>query len=166
MYQPHEIFARLPAPVAEQLFGFLFEHEKPLYKATIDTLAKQRKLRAIFVERKPRAERHAWMGEALGKKVNDGVAAHLLQIWLVGAHAKLLCDFLDGFGIAHDENGTIEEMPPAPEKAKLSAVIDDILTRYDGAVVATYLHAFQALDEKGWGTLEELLAEDPRLKLG
>jgi hypothetical protein len=165
MYQPHEIFAHLSAPVAEQLFGFLFEKEKPLYKATIDTLSKQRKLRTIFVERKPRAERHEWMREVLGKKVNDGVAAHLLQIWLVGAHAKLLCDFLDGLGISHDENGTIEELPTAPEKAKLQPVIEELLTKHDPGVVTVYLHAFQALDEKGWSSLEELLREDPRLKL-
>lgn len=165
MLQPHEIFAQLSTPMSEQLFGFLFEKEKPLYKATIDTLSKQRKLRSIFVERKPRAERHAWMREVLGKKINDGVAAHLLQIWLVGAHAKLLCDFLDGLGIAHDENGTIEELPTAPEKAKLQAVIEDIFTKHDPVVVAVYLHAFQALDENGWATLEELLGEDPRLKL-
>jgi len=165
MYQPHEIFAHLSAPVAEQLFGFLFEKEKPLYKATIDTLAKQRKLRAIFVERKPRPERHTWMREMIGKKVNDGVAAHLLQIWLVGAHAPLLCDFLDALGIAHDANGTIEEMPAAPEKAKLHGAIDTILGKHDAGVVVAYLHAFQALDEQGWSTLEELLGEDARLKL-
>jgi hypothetical protein len=165
MYQPHEIFSRLPAPVVEELFGFLHENEKPLYKATIETLAKQRKLRGIFVERKPRAERHAWMREVVGKKVNDGVAAHLLQIWLVSAHTALLCDFLDGLGIAHDKNGTIEELPEAPEKAKLQTVIEDLLTKHDPAVVAVYMHAFQALDEKGWATLEELLAEDARLKL-
>ena len=165
MLQPHEIFAHLSTPVSEQLFGFLFEKEKPLYKATIDTLSKQRKLRSIFVERKPRAERHAWMREVLGKKINDGVAAHLLQIWLVGAHAKLLCDFLDGLGIAHDENGTIEELPTAPEKAQLTAVVEELFTKHDPSVVAVYLHAFQALDENGWATLEELLAEDPRLKL-
>ncbi len=61
MYHPHEIFARLPAPIAEQLFGFLHDKEKPLYKATIETLAKQRKLRGLFIERKPRGERHEWM---------------------------------------------------------------------------------------------------------
>jgi len=165
MYQPHEIFAHLSAPVAEQLFGFLFEKEKALYKATIDTLAKQRKLRAIFVERKPRAERHAWLREMLGKKINDGVAAHLLQIWLVGAHAPLLCDFLDGLGIPHDQNGTIEEMPPAPDQEKLKLTIDTMLTKHDPGVVVAYLHAFQALDDQGWSTLEDLLAEDPRLKL-
>ena len=165
MLQPHEIFARMPEPVAEQLLGYLFEKEKPLYKATIDTLTKQRKLRPIFVERKPRAERHAWMREALGRKVHEPVAAHLLQIWLVGAHAKLLCDFLDGLGIAHDENGTIEELPSAPGKARLAAAIDALHASHDPGVIAVYLHAFQAFDEKGWSTLEELLAEDPRLKL-
>jgi hypothetical protein len=165
MLQPHEIFARLPAPISEQLFGYLFEKEKPLYKASIDSLAKQRKLRAVFIERKPRAERHEWMREVLGKKVNDGVAAHLLQIWLVGAHAALLCDFLDELGIAHDANGTIEELPTAPEKEKLKAAIEAVMAKHDPAVVAVYLHAFQALDDNGWPTLEELLGEDPRLKL-
>ena len=165
MLQPHEIFARMPEPVSEQLLGYLFEKEKPLYKATIDTLTKQRKLRPVFVERKPRTERHAWMRDVLGKKANESVAAHLLQIWLVGAHAKLLCDFLDALGIAHDENGTIEELPSAPEKVKLSAAIEGLYASHDPGVVAVYLHAFQALDEKGWSTLEELLAEDPRLKL-
>ncbi len=165
MPTPHDIFAQMPSAVAEQLFSFLEQNEKPLYMTTIDTLAKQRKLRTIFVARKPRAERHAWLREVAAKKVNEGIAAHLLQIWLVGAHAKLLCDFLDGLGIAHDENGTIEELPPAPSKEALLKAIEPLFTKHDPAVVAVYLHAFQALDDQGWPSLAELLAEDPRLAL-
>lgn len=165
MLKPYEIFAALPPAVSEQLFSYIFEKEKPLYKATIDTLAKQRKLRPIFIERKPRAERHLWMKEVLGRKINEAVAAHLLQIWLVGAQAGLLCDFLDGLGIAHDENGTIETLPPAPPKADLRKTIDSLLEKHDAGVVVAYLHAFQALDDTGWSTLAELLAEDPRLQL-
>ena len=165
MPKPYEIFASLPPAVSEQLFSFIHEKEKPLYKATIDTLAKQRKLRPIFVERKPRAERHAWMKDVLGRKVNEAVAAHLMQIWLVGGHAKLLCDFLDGLGIKHDENGTIDALPPAPAKEDLVKAINPLFEKHDPAVVVVYLHAFQALDEKGWPTLAELLVEDPRLQL-
>lgn len=165
MLQPHEIFARMPSATANQLFAFLMEKEKPLYKATIDSLAKQRKLRTIFVERKPREQRHAWMQEVLGKKQSEGIAAHLLQIWLVGAHAKLLCDFLDGFGIPHDENGTMDNLPPAPPKADVARVVESLLATHDPGVVAVYLNAFQAFDENGWSTLGELLAEDPRLSL-
>jgi hypothetical protein len=165
MPHPHEIFSSMPAAVSGELFAFLHEKEKPLYKATIDTLAKQRKLRPIFVERKPREERHAWMREILGKKQNQDVAAHLLQIWLVGAHSKLLCDFLDALEIKHDDNGTIETLPPAPAKDTLLKAIDACLAKHDPQVVAVYLHAFQALDDTGWSTLAELLSEDPRLAL-
>ena len=166
MLKPHEIFGQMPAAVAAEVFQFLHEKEKPLYKATIETLAKQRHLRPVFVERKPRPERHAWMQEALGRKANEGVAAHLLQIWLVGAHSKLLCEFLDALGIAHDENGTIETLPPAPEKAELQRAVDSVLERHEAGVVSVYLHAFQALDETGWSTLAELLMEDERLRIG
>jgi hypothetical protein len=165
MLKPHEIFAHMPAGTAGQLFAFLFEKEKPLYKATIDSLAKQRKLRPVFLERKPRDERHAWMKDTLGKKASEAIAAHLLQIWLVGAHSALLCDFLDRLGIAHDENGTIEELPAPPQKEQLATVVDALLSTHDRGVVAVYLHAFQALDEQGWPSLGELLQEDERLQL-
>lgn len=165
MYTTNELFAKMPESTAAQIFTHIGENEKHLLKATVDTLAGQRKLRPIFVERKPKSERFAWIKEALGRKQNESVAAHLLQIWLVGAQSKLLCDFLDGLGIAHDEHGTIEELPAAPEKAKLSEVIGTLFEKHDPGVVTIYLHAFQATDENGWSTLEELLAEDPRLKL-
>src|SRR3954470_24338063 len=113
MLTPNEILAHMPAETAQQLFSYLFKKDKPLYKATIDTLAQQRKLRPVFVERKPKTERHAWLKEALGRKQNESVAAHLLQIWLIGANKSVLCDFLDALKISHDENGTIDELPPA-----------------------------------------------------
>lgn len=161
---PNEIFARMPVETANELFAHVFEKEKALYKATIDTLAKQRKLRPVFVERKPRAERHAWLKETLGRKQNEGVAAHLLQIWLVGRHAGLLCDFLDGLGIPHDENGTVDDLPPAPSREQLVPVIDALLEKHDRDVVRVYLRAFQAFDEKGWSSLAELLESDERLR--
>ena len=165
MQTSNDIFSRMPPAVAAQLFAHLHENEKPLYKATIDTLAKQRNLRPVFIERKPREERFAWLREMVSKKQNADVAAHLLQIWFVGAQSKLLCDFLDALGIAHDENGTIEELPEAPPKDALVKAIDACFAKHDPQVVAVYLNAFQALDEKGWSTLAELLAEDPRLRL-
>jgi hypothetical protein len=166
MLKPHEIFARMPSETAAKLFEFLTEKEKPLYKATIDSLAKQRKLRPVFIERKSRPEKCVWLKESLARKQNEGVAAHLLQIWLVGDKKQLLCDFLDALGLAHDENGTIDAIPPCPPKADLQRAIAALLEKHDPAVVVVYLHAFQALDEEGWPALDEILAEDERLRLG
>jgi hypothetical protein len=166
MYKTNEIFAKMPAPVAAQLFAHLAEKEPKLLQATLLTLCQQRKIRTVFVERKPKQERFVWIRDGLARKQNEDVAAHILQIWLVGAHSKLLCDFLDGLGIQHDEHGTIEELPPAPDKAKLAEVVTSLVAKHDPSVVAVYLHAFQATDENGWDTLEALLGEDERLKLG
>lgn len=166
MMTANEIFARMPASSSGALFAHVLEKEKPLYKATIETLAKQRKLRPVFVERKPREERHAWLKEALGRKQNEGVAAHFLQMWLVGQNAKLLCAFLDGLGIAHEEDGTVNELPPSPPREQLQPVIDDLLLKHDPDVVRIYLHAFQALNEEAWPALTEILEQDERLRFG
>ena len=63
---PNDIFAQMPESTCATMLGEMFENEKPLYKNLIDNLAKQRKLRPVFVERKPRVERFAWIKEALG----------------------------------------------------------------------------------------------------
>ena len=165
MLTPHEIFAKMPSAMAQGIFAFLHEHQKPLYKATVDTLAKSRKLRPVFIEKKPRTQQHAWLVEQLSKRLNDETAAHVLQLWLVGAHKSLLCDFLDGFGIAHDENGTVEILPEAPQKADLVRVIDSLRPRYDATLLAVYLNTFQSLDYEGWPSLDALIQEDPTLQL-
>ena len=163
---PNQIFAQMPTSTASALFSHLFEKEKPLYKNLIETLAKQRKLRPVFIERKPRPERYAWFKEALGRKINEGIAAHLLQIWLVGQHSQVLCDFLDSLGIKHDENGTVEELPPPPPREQLEQAINALLEKHERDVVSVYLHAFQALDDTGWPVLGEILQSDERLRIG
>jgi len=163
---PNEIFAQMPESTSTLILGEMFETEKQLYKNLIENLASQRKLRAIFVERKPRAERFAWIKEALSRKQNEHFAANLLQIWLVSRHAPMLCDFLDSLGIAHDTNGTVEEIPAQPERETLEKGVAALLEKYDPAIVAVYLQAFQALDDTGWPLLAELMAADPRLQLG
>lgn len=166
MFQPHEIVARFSPALTEQLFAFLYDKERKLYRATIESLAKQRNFRPVFVEKMPAPKRHTWMKEQLGKVTNGAVAAHVLQIFFVGGHSALLCDFLDALGIKHDDNGTIEELPPAPDKEAVKKAVDAVMEKHDPALVTAYLHTFQALDDAGgWPSLEELLAEEERLKL-
>jgi len=165
MLTPHEIFAKMPAASALGIFAFLHEHQKPLYRATLETLAKARNLRPVFLEKKPRTEQYSWLSTQLARRDNDGTAAHVLQLWLVGAHKDLLCNFLDGFGIAHDENGTVEVLPAAPAREELIRVIDSLRARHDPTLLAIYLNTFQSLDSEGWPTLDALIRESPDLQL-
>ena len=161
---PNEVFVQMPESTFSSMLADLFENDKSLYKSVVENLAQQRKLRPIFVERKPRVERFAWLKEALGRKQSEPVAANLLQLWLVRRHAPMLCDFLDSLGIKHEDNGTVDQIPAQPENAALDAAVRALVEKYDPAIVAVYLHAFQALDETGWPLLNDIIAADPRLQ--
>ncbi|HYJ04452.1 MAG TPA: hypothetical protein VEX43_04920 [Chthoniobacterales bacterium] len=152
--------------LAAQIFGWLHAEQKPVYKAAIQGLANQRNLRSVFVERKPPAERFPWMQAALGRKLSDSLASHLLQAWLLGANKQMLCDFLDAMEIKHDDDGTVEELPSAPPKEKIAAAVRGLLDKYPAESVAVYLHAFRDMDSAvQWPALDEILEEEPKLKL-
>ena len=160
-----EIFQHLSPGLSEQVLGWLHATEKPTYKVAVQTLATQRKLRPVFVERKPRAERHTWMQGALSRPAGEPIAANLLQMWLMGAQSSLLCDFLDALGIEHDEHGGIDSLPETPTPEKLHAAVETLLAKYPAEIVAVYLQSFQTMDIAGWPALGEMLAADPRLHL-
>ena len=160
-----EIFAHLSPGLAEQVLFWLYSAEKPTYKVAVQTLATQRKLRPVFVERKPRAERHAWMQAALSRPAGEPIAANLLQMWLMGSQASLLCDFLDALGIEHDEHGGIDSLPETPAPEKLRDAVEGLLAKYPAEIVAVYLQSFQTMDIAGWPVLGEMLTQDARLHL-
>src|SRR6478736_1316044 len=81
----YEIFSKLSPELTNQIFAYLLESEKPVYKAMIQNIATRRKLRPIFIERKPRNERHIWLQQALSLKSADDITMQLLQSDVVGA---------------------------------------------------------------------------------
>ena len=163
----HEIFQRMSPALAATIFTFLQTEQKPVYKAAIQGLANQRNLRGVFIERKPPGERFPWMQAALGRPLGGALASHLLQAWLLGANKEMLCDFLDGMEIQHNDDGTVEELPPAPPKEKIGAAVSRLLEKYPPEIVAVYIHAFRDMDSAvQWPALDEILTEEPRLQLG
>jgi hypothetical protein len=153
--------------LAAEVFLYLQKEQKPVYKAAIQGLANQRNLRGVFIERKPPAERHPWMQQALGRPISDALASHLIQGWLLGANKEMLNDYLDALEIAHDEDGTVEELPPCPPKEKIASAIQVLVGKYPAEAVAVYLHAFRDMDSSvQWPALNELLTEIPELQLG
>jgi hypothetical protein len=164
--KPHELFEKMSPALAAEIFNWMRTTENETYKAAIQGLANQRNLRPQFVERKPPAERHAWMQHALSRKISNGVAEHIVQAWLLGAHKQMLCDFLDSLGIPHGEDGTVDDIPASPSKDKVAQAVEQLLNKHPLETVAIYLHAFQNNDEaKRWAPLDELLREEPRLQL-
>jgi hypothetical protein len=161
----YEIFGHCSSQLANDILAYLQEKEKPVYRAVIQNLAVQRKLRPVFVERKPKPERNIWLHQALARKPADEIATQVLQIWLLGSQQPLICEFLDALEIKHDGKGVVDELPPEPDAEKVRAAVNRIVEHYPSEIVAVYLQMFRMMDDSGWKHLAEILDTDQRLRL-
>ncbi len=165
MLTSHELLGFMSPTLANDILSFIFESDKPAYKATLAAVAQAKHVRPIFLERQPRTERHATMLSALTKPNFDAAAAAFIRAWLVKKHAAMLVDFLNALEI-QNENGVVEDLPSAMDDAKLKAAIEILLGKYPHEVVAVYLNAFNDMNAAGWVNLKTLLESDARLQLG
>lgn len=152
-----EIFGRMSAPRASEILNWLHENDRQAYRSCAAMLAQRRKLRPVFVERKPREERNQWIREALSKPANADLALEMLQVWVLGKNERMVCDFLDSLGIPHDGKGLIDEVPAEPDADKVSAAVDSLVAKHPPGDVAIYLRLFTGMDENGWPVLKGLL---------
>jgi hypothetical protein len=162
---PPRLFGALSPALASEILEFTFANDKPLYRATLEAVAQSRKLRPVFLERQPRAERHAALISALGRPPLGLAGDTLIRNWLVKQQTALLTDFLDALNIPH-ETGVLQDLPPSVEDAALQSAIEGLLARHPREIVALYLRAFQQMNEGGWANLNARLQTDPLLKLG
>jgi len=151
--------------LANDILSFIFESDKPAYRAALAAVAEAKHVRPVFLERQPRAERHTTMLSALTKPNLDPAAAAFIRAWLVKKQQAMLVDFLNALGIVH-ENGVVEELPGEMDDAKLKPAIELLLGKYPHEVVAVYLNAFNDMNAANWPNLKVALESDTRLQLG
>ena len=165
MLTSHELLGFMSPNLALEILTFAYESDKPLYRAALNSVAEARKVRPVFLERQPRAQRHADMLATLTRPALDLVTGNLIRAWLLKKYNAMLVDFLDALGLAHKE-GVVEELPKSMDDAKLQAGVDKLLGKYPGEVVAIYLNAFSEMNEVDWPNLKQMLESNPRLQLG
>ncbi|MGH7941214.1 MAG: hypothetical protein ACREFR_09105 [Limisphaerales bacterium] len=165
MLTSHELFGFMSPALANEILNFAHESEKPVYKATVQGVAQALRVRPVYLERQPRAQRHASMIHILTRPGLDAVAAGLLREWLVKKHKPMLVDFLNALEIKN-EDGVVDDLPREMDDAKLKAAIETLLAKFPHEAVAVYLNAFNEMNQANWANLKQILASDPRLQLG
>jgi len=159
----YELFARLSPADTTGVLEWLQENDKAAYKTCAGLLATRRKLRPVFVERKPKPERNAWMAENLGKPASADMAAEILQSWILGAHGNMVCGFLDFLKIPHDGKGLIETLPAEPPDGEIDQAVEALFSAHPASAVVVYLNLFTSMEMTEWPHLKELISTDPRL---
>jgi len=152
-----EIFGRLSGTQAGEVLNWLAENDRNAYKSAAGMLATRRKLRAVFVERKPKDERNQWIKDSLARPANADLALEILQVWTLGSNERMVCDFLDALNIAHNSKGLIDDLPSEPDADKVAQAVELLISKYPAHSVFVYLHLFSGMDAEGWPTLKTLL---------
>ncbi|HRQ90036.1 MAG TPA: hypothetical protein PLA50_14655 [Bacteroidia bacterium] len=166
MKQAYELFQEMKPETALSVFQYLRGEQREVYKAALSSLATNRKLRLVFVQRKPVAEQIDWALKNIKLRGSAEIAAQVLQLWLLKAHTPLLTDFLDGLGIEHDGEGAAEDIPDDLDAKKLKSTVEGLLKKYDAETVRIYLHIFQLQKSQGWSELSTLIESTPALQFG
>ena len=73
----HEMFTQMTSALSHSIVGWLRDSERNVYRTALDTLANQRKLRPIFINRKNRVDQAQWLIDQLKLKSNEAVGANL-----------------------------------------------------------------------------------------
>ncbi|MCP5535316.1 MAG: hypothetical protein H7A51_03665 [Akkermansiaceae bacterium] len=162
----YELFQNVKPSIVTDMFMWMRDTDRNLYKTALGSLATNRKLRLAFLQKKSAADQIAWMHKTLQLKTSDMIAEHLLQVYFMKGQEGMLVTFCDAVGIAHDGKGQVEgDLPETLEKEQLKTAVDALLEANDPALVALYLHTFNLQTPDGWSSLAEALESDERLKL-
>ncbi len=165
--KPHELFKQVDPAVVTELFTAFREEERDVYKSALASLAQSRKLRPVFVQKKPVPEQISWMHKTLTLRGSDLVGENLLQVWFMKFQQPLLVKFCDSMGIPHNGEGSVEgDLPAELESGKLKETVDLLYADFNPRIVSLYLYVFNLQRPGGWDVLAEVLAEDKRVVLG
>lgn len=159
----YQIFQAISPELGKSIFQDLRDTHKEVYSSTLASLAQQKRLRPVFIQRKPVPQQIEWMVKTAKQKVADGVSEHVLQIWLLKSQQEMLIEFLDALGVEHDDEGTVDDLPETLDPKKLKKAVDLLLGKYPQENVVLYLHMFQMQRPGGWEEVTEILEKDDRL---
>lgn len=162
----HELFNAADPALVTQMLDWFRDHDRNVYKSAVATLAQTKKLRLVFIQKKPLPEQYAWILKTLRSKQADTIGEHLLQAWFMAGNQEMLGKFCDAMGIEHDGKGSVTgDLPTEIDSAKLDGAVDTLVGAYDSKLVALYLYVFNLQRPGGWDSLTAKLESDSRLKL-
>jgi hypothetical protein len=160
-----ELLSAISPTLAQRILEEVHATDKELYRVALASAAQAKKVRPVFLERQPRADRHRFMLAALARPDLNMVAGNVLSGWLVKNQQPLLVDFLNALKVSH-QNGVVENLPDKVDDTELKNAVNLLLDKNPPEIVALYLHAFYSMNEANWPTLDVMLHEDDRLMLG
>lgn len=162
----NEIFRTVDFETVSEILDWFRENDRNVYKTAVATLAADRKVRPVFVQKKSLKDQYAWIQKTLQLRSCESVGEQLLQTYLMTAQQSMLAMFCDGLGIVHDGKGSVTgELPKELEKERLDETVERLVDVFDPKIFTIYLHCFNMQLAGGYPVLTEKLEADERLTI-
>lgn len=162
----HEIYTAVDPALVTEILDWFRANDRNVYKSAVSSLAANRKLRPVYIQKKSMEEQYAWIHKTLKLNACNAIGEQILQAYLMAAQQSLLGMFCDGLGIPHDGKGSVVgDLPKKIDPERLVGTIDRLAGLFDPKMLTLYLHCFNAQVPGGWPEITERLASDERLKL-
>ena len=162
----HDIFSAVDPAVVTEMLDWFRANDKNVYKTAVATLAADRKLRPVFIQKKSLADQYAWIQKTLQIRACDPIGEQILQSYLMAGQQSMLGMFCDGMGIPHDGKGSVVgELPKTLDQERLDATVEKLVDVFDPKIFTLYLHCFNMQVAGGYPNLTEKIESDERLKL-
>lgn len=162
-----EIYKAVEHKTLCEVLKWFRAEDRTSYQSVVAGLAQDRKVRPVFVQKKPVAGQFRWIHDALKLRTNAALGEHLLQVFFMKGKESLLVKFCDALGIAHDGKGGVTgDLPDKLDPEELKEAVSALLEEEKPEMVTLYLRVFNMQRVGGWPELTSLLEEDERLGLG
>jgi hypothetical protein len=162
----HELYSAVAPDIVIHMLDWFRINDRNVYKSAVATLAGNRRLRPVFIQKKSLADQYAWIHKTLKLNACDAIGEQLMQAYLMAAQQSMLAMFCDGMGIPHDGKGVVSgELPKQLDPERLTATIERLIDLFDSKLFTLYLHCFNLQRPGGWTELSAILESDERLTL-
>jgi hypothetical protein len=162
----HELYAAVDSSVITDMLDWFRANDRNVYKSAVATLASNRKLRPVFIQKKSLPDQYAWIVKTLRLAATDTIGEHLMQAYLMSAQQSMLGMFCDGLGIPHNGQGSVVgDLPKKLDTERLDDTVNRLVDIFEPKLFTFYLHAFNMQVPGGWPELTEKIEKDERLKL-
>jgi len=164
--KPHEIYSNIDPAITTGMLDWFRENNRNVYKSLLASIAKERKLRLVYIQKKPVTEQYEWICKNLKVKMFDSIGEHIMQAYLMSAQQSMLGMFCDGLGIPHDGKGSVVgDLPKDLDSERLDQTVDRLIDVFDPKMLTFYLRCFNLQSPGGWPVLTAKLESDERLGL-
>lgn len=159
----YQIFQTIPTALAGTIFTYLRKEDRQSYKAVVERLAEQQKMRPVFITKQSPEKQVQLLTAACARKAAEPIAMQVLEIWLMRGRQEMLIDFLDRMSIPHDGKGMVDEFPEVIDPTTLDSTVAAMRQTYPAGEIAIYLYVLQGQKEGSWPELSALLEAEPWL---